>query len=177
MITRLLLVSTVVSIATGSTLPSSAFELNIDRPGHDYANFDLPSEHPSICRDACDRDTRCKAWTYVRPGIQGPRPRCWLKHSEASPQPNNCCISDVGRVREIEFNTDRPGGDYRSFDLPAPDANICRGECLKEDRCQAWTYVRPGIQGANARCWLKNPTPPAFENNCCVSGGKIPIIH
>jgi hypothetical protein len=178
MITRLFLVaSAAVAIGISAIGPASAFEFNTDRPGNDFANFDLPSEHPSICRDACDRDTRCKAWSYVKPGIQGPRPRCWLKHSESPPLSNNCCISDVGRVREVELNTDRPGNDIRNFDLPAPDPNLCRGECLMDQKCVAYTYVKPGIQGPNARCWLKNPTPPAFENTCCISGGKLPVIH
>jgi hypothetical protein len=26
------------------------------------------------------------------------------------------------------------------------------------------------LQGANARCWLKNIIPPASANSCCISG-------
>jgi hypothetical protein len=57
------------------------WEANIDRPGGDYRSFNLPSAHPSLCRDACQTDSRCRAWTYVNPGVQGPAPRCWLKAS------------------------------------------------------------------------------------------------
>lgn len=68
---------------------------NIDRPGGDYKNFDLNGEYPSDCRDACAKDSKCQAWTYVRPGVQGPKARCWLKASVPPAHPNNCCISEV----------------------------------------------------------------------------------
>jgi hypothetical protein len=68
---------------------------NIDRPGADFANFDLNGAFPSDCRDACARDGRCQAWTFVKPGVQGPKARCWLKSSVPPPQPNTCCVSDV----------------------------------------------------------------------------------
>jgi hypothetical protein len=61
---------------------SRGMEYNIDRMGQDYQNFDLPKADPRICQERCAADPRCRAWTYVRPNtIQGPRPRCWLKHS------------------------------------------------------------------------------------------------
>lgn len=68
---------------------------NIDRPGGDFANFDLNGTFPSDCRDACAKDSRCQAWTYVHPGVQGPKARCWLKASVPPPIPNTCCISDT----------------------------------------------------------------------------------
>src|SRR5262245_11621283 len=71
-----------------------------------------------------------------------------------------------------EPNTDRPGEDYRSFDLPAPRPESCREACWGEPRCRAFTYVRPGVQGPSARCWLKHTVPPARPNDCCLSGVK-----
>ena len=32
--------------------------------------------------------------------------------------------------------------------------------------------MRPGYQGSNARCWLKNAVPPQTPANCCISGVK-----
>ncbi|HMF44454.1 MAG TPA: PAN domain-containing protein [Polyangia bacterium] len=74
--------------------------------------------------------------------------------------------------RQWEPRTDRPGMDYRSFDLPAPRPELCRDACWREPQCRAFTYVRPGVQGPSARCWLKNPVPPARLNDCCLSGVK-----
>lgn len=70
-------------------------EMNTNRPGLDYRSFDMPWDDPDICREACKRDTKCKAWTYVKPNIQGTYSRCWLKHSVPNPLPNNCCASGV----------------------------------------------------------------------------------
>jgi hypothetical protein len=68
---------------------------NIDRPGGDFANFDLNGAFPSDCRDACAKDGKCQAWTYVKPGVQGPKARCWLKSSVPPARANSCCISEV----------------------------------------------------------------------------------
>jgi len=68
-------------------------ENNIDRPGMDYSNFDLPSANPSLCEKACDDDPSCRAFTYVRPGYQGTSARCWLKSGVPDAVPNSCCIS------------------------------------------------------------------------------------
>jgi len=71
-------------------------EWSIDRVGQDYQNFVPRSADPAACRDACQADSRCKAWTYVLPNtVQGPYPRCWLKHGIPQATANNCCVSGV----------------------------------------------------------------------------------
>jgi 1-phosphatidylinositol phosphodiesterase len=74
--------------------------------------------------------------------------------------------------RAWEASVDRPGSDYRRFDLAEPKAEICRDTCAREPQCRAWTYVRPGVQGPSARCWLKTAVPPARPAACCISGAK-----
>lgn len=71
-------------------------------------------------------------------------------------------------------NTNRVGGDYRSFDLATSIGGYssCESACMSESRCKAWTFVKSGIQGPKARCWLKSTVPPASANGCCVSGVK-----
>ncbi|MBL8323400.1 MAG: PAN domain-containing protein [Rubrivivax sp.] len=70
----------------------------------------------------------------------------------------------------IERSTNRPGGDYRGF-VPATEAQ-CQSTCASEAQCRAWTWVAPGIQGPQARCWLKNVVPPPSRSDCCSSGVK-----
>ncbi|TDH39148.1 VWA domain-containing protein [Pseudohoeflea suaedae] len=70
----------------------------------------------------------------------------------------------------MEGGIDRPGSDLDSLDLAEPDPALCRTACLDNAQCVAWTFVKPGIQADNARCWLKRPAPEKVENNCCVSG-------
>ncbi|MBF0481530.1 MAG: PAN domain-containing protein [Desulfovibrionaceae bacterium] len=73
----------------------------------------------------------------------------------------------------VESDTDRPGGDYVDFDLPSARYELCRDACARDANCRAYTYVKPGIQGPNARCWLKSSVPPAASRDCCVSGVEI----
>jgi len=75
-----------------------------------------------------------------------------------------------GDVIPHSTNTDRPGQDYRNFTLSTPDWHACYEACVADTRCQAWTYVRPGVQGSQARCWLKNGVPAAHSDSCCISG-------
>ncbi|MGD9410643.1 MAG: PAN domain-containing protein [Desulfobacterales bacterium] len=72
----------------------------------------------------------------------------------------------------IEPETDRPGSNYRNFDLEQPDVDFCVETCRKDPRCKAFTYVNPGIQGPKARCWLKDAVPPAKPLSGCISGVK-----
>jgi hypothetical protein len=66
-------------------------------------------------------------------------------------------------------NTDRPGNDFRNI---AVRGNF--GDCLELCRttrgCRAWTFVKAGVQGPSARCFLKNVVPAAVRNSCCTSG-------
>jgi PAN domain-containing protein len=75
-------------------------------------------------------------------------------------------------ARQWEPQTDRPGADYRNFDLRAPRPEMCRDACWSEPQCRSFTYVRPGVQGPHARCWLKNVVPPSRPSDCCLSGVK-----
>jgi PAN domain len=65
-------------------------------------------------------------------------------------------------------NQNRPGSDYDNFN--AHSAFVCSNTCGGELKCRAYTYAKPGVQGPNGRCWLKNATPQAESNNCCFSG-------
>ncbi len=76
----------------------------------------------------------------------------------------------------VEVNTDRPGLDYKSFNLPYPDYKLCQNACDKDPKCRAWTYVKPyTIQGAYAKCWLKNAIPNPVRKRSCISGIKRTI--
>ena len=63
----------------------------------------------------------------------------------------------------FEYGVDRPGGDYRNFELQFDAPGLCAGQCAQEAQCRAWTYVKPGVQGPKARCWLKNVVPPPVQ--------------
>ena len=82
-----------------------------------------------------------------------------------------------GNTLAMEANTDRPGMDYKNFDLSVAKPEVCENACKEDgENCRAWTYVRPGVQGEKARCWLKKGVPAAKQNRCCVSGVLLPNI-
>src|SRR5262249_56187374 len=61
------------------------------------------------------------------------------------------------RKGPIEYSIDRLGGDYRNLDI-ANDATgaLCKAACEADNKCRAWTYVRPGYISPVARCYLKD---------------------
>ena len=72
-------------------------EENTDRPGSDYHTSILPEPDPNLCLNACLGDHKCKAFTYVKPGIHhDENALCYLKEIIPQPSYNNpCCISGV----------------------------------------------------------------------------------
>src|ERR1700682_1768583 len=66
--------------------------------------------------------------------------------------------------------TNLPGRDYANF--PAPSAFVCRTSCGGESACQAYTWVKPGIQGPSGHCWLKSSLPAIVKDRCCDSGPR-----
>ena len=144
-------------------------EIGTDRPGADYTSFNVAPD-VYVCKAACENDDKCQAFTYVHPGVQGPSARCWLKVAAPNPISSGCCYSGVKQItRENGF--DRPGGDFRNFDLPWwATAEECASHCRSDTRCVAYTYVHPNHQGPNPRCWLKNSVPNPVPNATCDSG-------
>jgi len=74
--------------------------------------------------------------------------------------------------QEYEPGIDRPGSDYRSFDMEASAVpRQCQSECQREwPQCKAWTYVNAGVQGPTPRCWLKTAVPAGVAHSGTTSG-------
>jgi hypothetical protein len=75
------------------------------------------------------------------------------------------------------INTNLMGSDYGTAVLSTDDWTECRSRCRADNQCVAWTAVHPGVQGPNARCWLKNAIPEPSANSCCVSGIERTEVH
>ncbi|HVY57412.1 MAG TPA: PAN domain-containing protein [Xanthobacteraceae bacterium] len=160
-----------------ATMVGAGAQVNFDRPGGDYVSFPVRSGDPSVCAMRCEREQRCRAWSFSYPSANGPGATCWLKNQVPPRTPQPCCVSGVRgagilepRGGPIEFSIDRAGGDYRSLELPPdPTGKACQAACEGDNRCRAWTYVRPGYGGA-ARCYLKDKIKPPRRKPCCISG-------
>jgi hypothetical protein len=70
----------------------------------------------------------------------------------------------------LEWNTDRPGEDYTHFDMAEPRPHQCAYACRKDRHCHSFSFMKPGVQGPYASCWLKHVAPAPVPNGCCVSG-------
>jgi hypothetical protein len=77
-----------------------------------------------------------------------------------------------GAAVSLVVGQDRMGGDYKGFPLAQPDAQQCRQACADDAACKAYTYVKPGIKGPQAMCFLKSSVVPATADACCTSGAK-----
>src|SRR4029079_694244 len=113
-------------------LPPGAQD-NKDRPGNDYAATNLAVDDPNLCYNACQGDASCSAWSYVKPGFQGPTARCYLKTPAPVAVNNSCCVTGAKAVPPqppgglLELNSNRPGSDYANF--PSGNGLLCLAAC------------------------------------------------
>ena len=149
-----------------------------DRRGGDYHKFTVKNGDPAVCAARCEHDARCRAWSFSYPGTAETTATCWLKTRVPPRIEDTCCVSGIrgaGVIEPakgpVEYSIDRPGGDFRNFEVAAsPNGNGCKAACDGDNRCRAWTYVRPGYAGPAARCYLKSKIPRPRAKPCCISG-------
>ena len=82
--------------------PPALAQTNFDRPGGDYQSSPVPSGDPVDCALVCERDRRCRAWSFNYPNDISHAALCWLKNSVPARVADDCCISGVrgaGAVR------------------------------------------------------------------------------
>jgi len=158
-----------VMCVVGAVDPRPALaQASFDRPGGDYLSSPVSSGDPADCALMCERDRRCRAWSFNYPTDPAAGAVCWLKSTVPARVPDSCCVSGVRgagvvepRNRAVETSIDRLGGDYRSFELKdGEDDEACREACTAENKCRAWTYARPGYVGREPHCFLKKEIKP-----------------
>jgi hypothetical protein len=168
----------VIAIAVLMSVSAAQAQSGFDRRGGDYSSAPATSGDPAECAERCEQDSKCRAWSFSYPATARTRATCWLKNRVTPPQQDNCCVSGVRgsaviepREVETEFSIDRVGGDYRDFVVTVdPRGAACRSACEGDNKCRAWTYVRPGYIGVVPRCYLKSEIKPPRRKPCCISG-------
>src|SRR5580704_18016227 len=66
-----------------------------DRPGGDYSSASVPNGDPAMCATRCERDNRCRAWSFSYPPASGGPAQCWLKKEVVPAVEASCCVSGV----------------------------------------------------------------------------------
>jgi succinate dehydrogenase/fumarate reductase flavoprotein subunit len=118
---QLLPIETGLALGLLAAMPARA-QTGFDRPGGDYARFTVPSGDPQVCSARCERDARCRAWTFSYPGTAAlggsSAATCWLKNQVKPLVENRCCASGVKGAALVEM---RPGPVENAIDRePAP---------------------------------------------------------
>jgi hypothetical protein len=165
-------------LAVGAGTRPAQAQANFDRPGGDYQRAPVPSGDPADCALLCERDRRCRSWSFNYPTDVAGGAVCWLKNNVPARIQDNCCVSGVRgagvvepRNDAIETSIDRFGGDYRNFDLKGGDGeDACKAACTADNKCRAWTYARPGYAGKAAHCFLKKDIKPPRRKAGFISG-------
>lgn len=135
-----------------------AIEPGFNRPGHDFRVAILGANKQYQCRDMCDEDERCRAFTY-----NGNDGRCWLK--DAVPHPVPAANMHSGLPTTREYGMDRAGNDYAV--TIESTVERCEARCAADNRCEAYTYVY-----SNDRCWLKDRAGLGRSCSGCVTGAR-----
>ena len=172
-------------VSLGPKFPPSGKAFDVlyysDLPGGNYKNFFLDGIAED-CQDACAADPKCKAFTWVKPGVQGAKAVCWLKSTASYSVKNQNCLS--GYVKGLvvttpkvnapatfitQYGIDRPGGDYKNFNV-AGDASLCEKACAADTKCKAYTWLKIDSINIAGVCWLKSVVTKPVFNAECVSG-------
>lgn len=153
-------------------------QVDFDRPGGDYLRTPSATGDPADCALSCERDRKCRSWSFTYPKDPADGAICWLKNSVPARVQNNCCVSGVRgagvlepRNDTIESSIDRFGGDYRNFELKGGEGDdACKAACVGDNKCRAWTFARAGYTGKEARCFLKKDIKPPRRKPGFISG-------
>jgi hypothetical protein len=83
---------------------------------------------------------------------------------------SNMPAAPAPSIGSLANGVDLHGADYSNFWAASAEPKLCQDACRSDAKCAAWTYVNPGVQGPQPRCWLKSQVPQATQNECCTSG-------
>ena len=173
----MLTLATLALAVLAQACPAQA-QSGFDRRGNDYSSFQIRNGDPAVCAFRCEHDARCRAWSFSYPRTANAVAICWLKNQVPPRAADKCCVSGVSgagviepRQGPTEYSIDRFGGDYRIFETaPDPAGAACKAACEGDNKCRAWTYVRPGYIAPSARCYLKDKITRPRPKPCCLSG-------
>ena len=129
-----------------------------------------------ICRNVPKINERCSGtcgkWLTCVRGV------CKRHDNRGYCPSNSSCISGYcvkgicRKKRKMTYtpHINYPGKDYAKAVGLSPTQ--CRSRCQTDERCKAYTWVRPGVQGKQSYCWLKSSVPRAVKDTKCISGVK-----
>lgn len=114
----------------------------IDLPGSDLRRIVLDAgAEPDACAAACGIERECQAYTYVRAGLQGPTPVCYLKNGVPTQRASDCCTSGVKLTKELATRRSTTTHTHINPAGPAPTTfQGCRQACADDPRCLSYSF-------------------------------------
>lgn len=161
-----------------------AIYTGLDLFGDDISS--LRVDDAATCAKSClVMDGECKAFTFnANPKIKK-GPNCFLKSSTgradgnsvafsgrflsaAEEDPSSITLGTIDPQSALYDDIDLPGGDLsRRPERSAKTPLDCRLACIDDNRCVAFTYIRP-----KKECWLKGAIGTPMFGKDMVSGLK-----
>lgn len=69
----------------------------VSYPENNIRGADFDTRNPVECQDKCRGDKSCRAWTWMKPGMETVSGHCHLKDSVPLGKRDNCCVSGWGK--------------------------------------------------------------------------------
>jgi len=100
-------------LALGPPLLKFTTEQNVNLPGKDYRNFYVDGEFRECEKVCAAEQPNCKAYTWIKPGVQGPKAVCWLKSSKPAEMVTdaNCVSGWIGVKPSMSVKVNAPPAD------------------------------------------------------------------
>ena len=104
------------------------------------------------------------------PATQQNPPSKFRRPESATNKPINNSVNALIKNTDLLYWTNLWGMDYKNF--YADQWKVCKDACDNENNCKSWTWLKKGVTGPHARCFLKNGVPEKKSDQCCISGIK-----
>ena len=151
------------------------FDINTNRPGATYKSFELPKNDAMLCKKACDKQKRCKAWVFVKE-TSNSKPKCLLKDSVTQAVLDPYTVSGVKTTLHIEKTTNSYIGCFKDqgnpFGVENRDLNkaifskndMTISKCI--DYCKSKGFKYAGLQ-YSSYCFCGNSYGKYGKANNC----------
>lgn len=127
---------------------------NLTAHSYDYFGNDMPGgglvTNPNECEAACNKNSSCVAWTYVRPGLKHPTSAvCFLKNAVPVPSLNSVCEATSDCKSGLKRNDGWCG--------ETPSRTVAGSTVFGQDEvlmCPSGQSCRPKITQTYETCWI-----------------------
>jgi PAN domain len=123
-------------------------EANTQRWGADYARLAMTQQNAEDCARACATDSHCRAWTFVKAGVEGRAAACHLKSAVPHGRPDPCCTSGVAKESTPPRELARVEPRARTSSNVAGDSSDATGASMVPDGMTGATSGSDLVPGA-----------------------------